>query len=40
MNRIKNLKSVVFVNLVLLLIALQPAITFACDAGQNGHCGG
>ena len=38
MKRIKSLKSIVFVTLVPLLIALQPAITYACEA--NSHCGG
>ena len=38
MTRIKNLKSVVFVAVVTLLIAIQPTVTFACNAA--GHCGG
>ncbi len=39
MKRIKKLKSIVFVTILPLLIALQPAITYACDAA-SGHCGG
>ncbi len=38
MNRIKNWKTLAFASIVPLLLALQPAITYACDAA--GHCGG
>jgi hypothetical protein len=38
MKRINNWKTIAFVSIVPLLIALQPAITYACEAGS--HCGG
>ena len=39
MKRIKNWKTIAFAAILPLLIASQPAITFACDAA-NTHCGG
>jgi len=38
MKRIRNWKTIVFAAIVPLLIALQPAITFACDAGSHTGC--
>ncbi len=38
MKRINNWKTIVFAAIVPLLIALQPAITFACDAGSHTGC--
>ena len=39
MKRIKNWKTIAFAAVVPLLIALQPAITYACDTATS-HCGG
>ena len=39
MKRINSWKTIVFGTAVTLFIALQPAITFACEAA-SGHCGG
>ena len=38
MKQINYWKAVAFVTIVLLLVALQPAIAFACE--KTGHCGG
>lgn len=38
MKQFKNWKSLVFAGILPLLIALQPAVTYACDVGS--HCGG
>lgn len=38
MKRINNWKPIVFASIASLLIALQPAVTFACNA--SSHCGG
>ena len=39
MKRIKNWKTIAFAAIIPLLIASQPAITYACEAA-GGHCGG
>lgn len=39
MKRINNWKTIIFATILPLLIALQPTITYACEASA-GHCGG
>ena len=40
MKQFKHWKSILLAALLPLLVALQPAITYACSAGVGGHCGG
>jgi len=39
MKQFKNWKAIVFASLVPLLIALQPAVTYACSVGAGTHGG-
>lgn len=38
MKRFNNWKAIVFVSIVPLLIALQPAVAHACNVGSHGGC--
>ncbi len=38
MKRINNWKTIALATVLPLLIALQPAITYACDAGSHTGC--
>jgi hypothetical protein len=39
MKQFKNWKAIVVASIVPLLIALQPAITYACNVGSGAHGG-